>query len=99
MLVRAVRDLIISRHTVPCVEITRLASESLDRRLGVAERLRLRLHLQICVLCERYLKQIRFIRDALRRHPERLEHLRTSVPANLSPPARERLKRAVTGPQ
>ena len=38
-----------------------LMSESLERRLGVLEHLKLRLHLLVCSWCARYLKQIRFL--------------------------------------
>ena len=41
-------------------------SESLDRRLGVLERLQLKLHLMVCVWCARYLKQIKFLRELFR---------------------------------
>jgi hypothetical protein len=41
-------------------------SESMERRLGVAEHLKLRLHLIVCAWCARYLKQIRLMRGSLR---------------------------------
>jgi hypothetical protein len=48
-----------------CKEVTRLVSQGLDRRLGFAERLRLRLHLAICDGCTNFRKQVTFLRKAL----------------------------------
>jgi hypothetical protein len=42
-----------------------LMSESMDRRLGIRERLELRLHLIVCTWCARYLNQIKFFRELL----------------------------------
>ncbi len=42
-----------------------LMSESLERRLGILEHLKLRLHLLVCAWCARYLKQIRLLRQLL----------------------------------
>lgn len=47
-----------------CKQATRLLSESLDRPLGLTERLELRLHLKICTGCRRYQQQLRLIRKA-----------------------------------
>jgi len=49
-----------------CKEATQLVSQGLDRQLGFAERLRLRLHLLICDGCTAFAKQVRFIRKAVR---------------------------------
>ena len=40
-------------------------SESLERQLGLLERTRLRLHLLVCAWCERYLKQIKLLRQVV----------------------------------
>ncbi len=98
MLPRRVKDMI-ARCGQPCAEVTRLASESLDRELSVLERFRLRIHFLMCVWCERYLLQVRFIRDAIRRYPERLENQENPPPASLPPEARERIKHALTPPK
>ena len=41
-------------------------SESLERRLGLVERTKLRLHLLVCAWCARYLKQIKVLRQVVR---------------------------------
>ena len=50
-----------------CKEASRLLSQGLDRRLGFAERLALRLHLLICDGCTNFSKQVAFIRKAMAR--------------------------------
>ena len=71
-----------------------LMSESLERRLGLFEHFKLRLHLLVCNWCARYFKQIRFLR--------RLVRLRTAMPAEDSPTrvalsfdARERIAKSL----
>ena len=54
-----------------CKEATRLVSQGLDRRLGLAERLALRLHLLICDGCTSFSKQVAFLRRALSRLADR----------------------------
>ena len=49
-----------------CKEVTRLVSQGLDRRLGFAERVRLRVHLAICDGCTNFKKQTAFLRKAVR---------------------------------
>ncbi len=40
-----------------------LMSEALERRLGLVEHMKLRLHLLVCAWCARYLKQISLLRQ------------------------------------
>jgi Putative zinc-finger len=54
-----------------CKEATHLVSRGLDRRLGLAERLALRLHLLICDGCTNFSKQVTFLRRALSRLADR----------------------------
>lgn len=62
---RSLRDWLL-RRLKPCREIVPLLSESLDRRLTPANQIEMRLHLFVCAWCARYLKQIKFLRWALR---------------------------------
>ena len=50
-----------------CKEAARLVSQGLDRRLGLGERLALRLHLAICDGCKNFRKQVLFLRRAVAR--------------------------------
>ena len=49
-----------------CEQATRLISESQERRLGMRERLSLRVHLFICDGCTRFLRQAPLLRAAMR---------------------------------
>ena len=45
-----------------CKETTQLASESLDRKLTLRERLALRLHCIMCDMCTPYSRRLKFLR-------------------------------------
>ena len=49
-----------------CKEVTHLVSQGLDRKLGFAERVRIRLHLAICDGCSAFSKQVAFLRKGER---------------------------------
>ena len=48
-----------------CKQVSRLVSQGLDRELGFADRVRLRVHLAICDGCTNFSKQIAFLREAM----------------------------------
>jgi hypothetical protein len=48
-----------------CKETTRLVSQGLDRDLGFAERVALRVHLAYCLGCRRAGRQMRYLRRAV----------------------------------
>ena len=50
-----------------CKQATELMSQEQDRRLSLAERLGLRLHVLICGACNNYRRQMSVLRDACRR--------------------------------
>lgn len=52
-----------------CKEVSQLVSQGLDRRLGLRERLAVRLHLAICRSCRAFARQMDFLRTAIRRLP------------------------------
>jgi hypothetical protein len=58
-------------HTPDCAEMSRLASQALDRGLPWSLRLQMRLHHLICRWCRRYSKQIHFLHQAAPRLGER----------------------------
>jgi len=51
-----------------CKEVTHLLSEGQDRKLAVAERARLEMHLLICAGCSNFSRQMDFLRSACRRY-------------------------------
>jgi hypothetical protein len=75
-----------------CREASQLQSEALDHSLSSGQRFGLRLHLLLCKWCRRYGKQIRFLRQAVHEHPDKVHE---SIPQALSPDARERLKQSL----
>lgn len=80
-----------------CREVSRLQSDTLEQSLPLARRVGLRIHLLLCRWCRRYGEQIRFLRHAVREHPEQVN---AASPHTLSPAARERLKQSLrNGPK
>lgn len=53
-----------------CQEVTRLLSESQDRKLSVPEKLKLEMHLAMCRGCKAYRGQMTFLRAACRRYSQ-----------------------------
>jgi hypothetical protein len=74
--------------------MTRLLSDAMDRPLPWKTRMKMRLHFLICKWCERYKNQLRFLRQAVRRHPEQISSDDAATPS-LSSDAKDRLKRTL----
>ena len=64
--IRKAARLRLLRRQPPCREMVRLMSQSLERALGLRERLSLHLHLIVCAWCDLYLEQLRFLRQLIR---------------------------------
>lgn len=75
-------------HTPDCAEMSRLASQSLERPLPPGLRLRMRLHHLICVWCQRYSRQLKFLHRAAPRLNGGAEN---SPGQGLSPEAKRRI--------
>jgi Putative zinc-finger len=76
-----------------CREVSRLVSDSLDRKLGWSDWLGMRLHLMICENCRRFSRQLRVLRRILRRgadEPDAFDAL-----PGLSDRARGRIEQAL----
>jgi hypothetical protein len=75
-----------------CREVSRLVSESVDRKIPTHRRLGVKIHLLMCRFCSRYSKQIRLLGEIVRLYAE-------SVPDRahgaLSSHARQRIKSAI----
>lgn len=76
------------QHTPNCAEMSRLASQSLDRPLAFKLRCRMRLHHFICVWCRRYEQQLEFIHQAA---PRRRGEAGAGAARGLSAEARRRI--------
>lgn len=54
-----------------CQEVVARGSALLDGDLGFRERMAMRLHLAMCVLCRRFVRQLRLLVRGLNRHMQR----------------------------
>ena len=72
-----------------CKEASRLQSQALDGKLSLTQRIGMRIHLLLCKWCRRYGKQIGFLHDAAREHPDQFSQPPSHT---LSLDARERMK-------
>jgi hypothetical protein len=75
-----------------CKEMVKIITASMDSKLSLRERLMMKLHLLACDPCVNFLKQIKFIRTALRQSDERLDEAQH---ISLSDSARDRIKDAL----
>ena len=82
------------RNLPTCQQTVATISESMERPLSPGERLKIKLHVWICVWCQWYLEHLHLIRDASRAQAEKSPELLTD--ATLSPEARERMRRRLT---
>jgi hypothetical protein len=88
----------LGRRLPTCQEVLPVLSESLERRLTAREYVTLKLHFIICTYCVRYLRHLRFMREAMRMQSARIaEAGEPSATPPLSTEARERIKRALEG--
>ena len=75
-------------HTPNCADMSRLASQALERPLPLGLRLKMRLHYLICVWCKRYFKQLKFLHEAA---PRFGDHTGILPNRGLSNEARQRI--------
>ena len=80
-----------------CKEVSRLLSESMERRLSFWQRVGLWFHLSMCKLCKGFSKDLQQLREAVRRQAESIENNVDAADADaaLSTESRDRMKRAL----
>src|SRR5216117_374753 len=84
--------LLICRFTPTCPEVTRILSLGMDRKLPLSTRIKLRIHYLMCSFCERYEKQLKYMREVAREFPEKIGEVSDEkLPAE----AKELLKEAL----
>ena len=76
-----------------CKAVTRMVSESLDRKLPFYQRMGIRMHLLMCKLCSRYRRQLLFLRETIRLQAASSEDIESAIV--LPPGTRERIKRSI----
>jgi hypothetical protein len=64
----------------------------MDKKLSLATRIKLRVHFLMCSFCERYMKQLKYMRQVAREFPEKIGEVSN---ASLPPDAKERMKEAL----
>ena len=72
-----------------------MASDSMERRLPLRQRIEMKFHFLICTWCLRYFQQLQFMRDVARQHAQPAEDEQHPPVSALSPEARERMKRSL----
>ena len=82
------------RNLPACQQTVETISQSMERRLTVSERVKLKLHLWICVWCQWYMEHLHLIRDTSRAQTAKAPDVMTN--ATLSNEARERIRRRLT---
>ena len=84
--------LLICRFTPTCPEVIRILSLGMDKPLPITTRIKLRIHYLMCSFCERYAKQLNYMREVAREYPEKIGEVSD---AKLPTEAKERLKEAL----
>ena len=64
----------------------------MDKELPLTTRIKLRVHYLMCSFCERYAKQLNYIREVAREFPEKIGEISD---ATLPAEAKQRLKEAL----
>lgn len=72
-----------------CKEVTELASKAQDMKLTFGQRMQLKMHLMMCKLCSRYVKQLAFLRTAVQDLDAHEHH------AQLSAEAKNRIRQSL----
>ena len=83
----------IGKRTPKCREVVRILSQSMDSKLSLIMRIKLRLHYLICAWCQRYEKQLHELRKFTSLVPSHLDDFSADT---LSPSAKERMKEALS---
>ncbi|MDP1770206.1 MAG: zf-HC2 domain-containing protein [Nitrospirota bacterium] len=78
-----------------CQDMARLLSDAMDRSLPWHTRLRMHLHLRLCLLCRRYQQQLTLLRTVLRKRATTLDEDDRADAPTLSPEAKARIQRAL----
>jgi hypothetical protein len=84
--------LLICRFTPTCPEVVRILSLGMEKRLSLMMRFKLRIHFLMCSFCERYMKQLKYIRQVSREFPNKIGEISD---ASLTTDAKERMKAAM----
>lgn len=76
-----------------CKEITQLISESLDGKLPLWSRVKIRLHFMVCSMCAGFRKDLLHIRDESQRYSDEADD--SGLDVRLSDEARNRMRKTL----
>jgi hypothetical protein len=82
----------IGKRTPKCREVVRILSQSMDSKLSLTMRIKLRLHYLICGWCQLYEKHLHEVRKFASSLPDHVDEFSEDA---LSPTAKERMKEAL----
>jgi hypothetical protein len=82
----------IARRTPKCREIVKLLSQSMEMKLPLTTRIKIRFHYLICIWCQRYGTQLQALRKIASSLPEHVDDCSADT---LSYTSKERIKRAL----
>jgi len=78
-----------------CKEVSRLVSESLDRKLSIWQRMQVWMHLMMCGMCARFRKQTLFLQSAAKRYLGIMDEAKRDLSDQLTTEARDRIKQSL----
>ena len=82
----------IAKRTPKCREVVRLLSQSMEVKLSLTTRIKIRIHYLICVWCYRYGQQLQALRKIASSLPE---HVDNCCSETLPHSSKERIKQAL----
>jgi hypothetical protein len=85
----------LARRLPDCKTMTPILGESLDRKLSLREKLTSKLHLFTCQACANYLKQVKFLREAIHIQEKIFTKEKDFSDSKMSIEAKERIKNAL----
>jgi hypothetical protein len=84
--------LLICRFTPTCPEVVRILSLGMDKQLSLMMRIKLRIHYLMCSFCQRYMQQLKYIREISCEFPNKIGEISDT---SLTADAKERMKAAM----
>ena len=64
--------LLICRFTPTCPEVIRILSLGMEKELPLLTRAKLRIHFLMCSFCQRYMEQLKYLRQVAREFPDKI---------------------------